>query len=353
MNTSYKTAGVDIDAGNALVERIKPLAKATHRQGVVGGIGGFAGAFALHSLNYQKPVLLASTDGVGTKVKIAIETGLLDGIGIDLVAMCVNDLVVAGAEPLFFLDYYATSHLSVDNAARVIASIAKGCTLSGCALLGGETAEMPGMYGKGDFDLAGFAVGVAEADRLLDGSQVKEGDILVALPSSGVHANGFSLIRHIIEREQLSYQAPAPFMPHQTLGEALLTPTTLYVKPCLDLLRAGLVHGLVHITGGGFTDNIPRILSDNLNAHIDLSTFTLSPVFQWLKKTGGIQPLEMLRTFNCGVGMVVVMQADRFNAAKQILETHHHIPPWIMGRIDKRQGGQDAVIYSGIDALFA
>ncbi|WP_375597371.1 phosphoribosylformylglycinamidine cyclo-ligase [Devosia sp. Naph2] len=308
---SYKQAGVDIDAGNALVEAIKPAVRSTRRPGADGEIGGFGGLFDLKAAGFVDPVLVAANDGVGTKLKIAIDTGKHDTIGQDLVAMCVNDLIVQGAEPLFFLDYLATGKLDVDQGKSIVEGIAHGCRLAGCALIGGETAEMPGMYHGNDYDLAGFAVGAAERDALLPRKDIAAGDLLVAIASSGVHSNGYSLVRKIVELSGLAWDAPAPFAAGNTLAEALLEPTRIYVKPLLAALRAGLgVKALAHITGGGFIDNIPRVLPDTLAADIDLAAITVPPVFGWLSKTGGMSEREMLRTFNCGVGMLVAVQAE-------------------------------------------
>lgn len=308
---SYKQAGVDIDAGNALVEAIKPAVRSTRRPGADGEIGGFGGLFDLKAAGFVDPVLVAANDGVGTKLKIAIDTGKHDTIGQDLVAMCVNDLIVQGAEPLFFLDYLATGKLDVDQGKSIVEGIAHGCRLAGCALIGGETAEMPGMYHGNDYDLAGFAVGAAERQALLPRKDIAAGDLLVAIASSGVHSNGYSLVRKIVELSGLAWDAPAPFAAGNTLAEALLEPTRIYVKPLLAALRAGLgVKALAHITGGGFIDNIPRVLPDTLAADIDLAAITVPPVFGWLSKTGGMSEREMLRTFNCGVGMLVAVQAE-------------------------------------------
>ncbi|TNC50482.1 phosphoribosylformylglycinamidine cyclo-ligase [Rubellimicrobium rubrum] len=315
---TYAQAGVDIDAGNALVDRIKPHARRTERAGTMSGLGGFGALFDLRAAGYQDPILVAATDGVGTKLRIAIETGHLDGVGIDLVAMCVNDLVCQGAEPLLFLDYFATGKLEVEEAARVIAGIAEGCARSGCALVGGETAEMPGMYNGGDFDLAGFAVGAMERGGDLP-KGVVEGDILLGLASDGVHSNGFSLVRRVAEVAGQSWSSRAPWS-DQALGEALLTPTRLYVKPALAAIRAGGVHGLAHITGGGLTENLPRILPAGLGATIDLGAWRLPPVFAWLKEAGRIAEAEMLKTFNAGVGMVIVAAADRADDLTQLLQ---------------------------------
>lgn len=306
---TYSEAGVDIDAGNALVDRIKPAARRTERPGTMSGLGGFGALFDLKAAGFSDPVLVAATDGVGTKLRIGIDTGEVDGLGIDLVAMCVNDLVCQGAEPLFFLDYFATGKLDVDNAARIVESIADGCLRSGCALIGGETAEMPGMYAAGDFDLAGFAVGAMERGRALpDG--VTEGDVILGLASDGVHSNGYSLVRRIVELAGLDWSDPAPFG-EGTLGAALLAPTRLYVKPALAAIRTGGVHGLAHITGGGLTENLPRVFPEGLGAEIDLDAWSLPPLFSWLAEAGGIEPSEMLKTFNCGVGMTLVVAADR------------------------------------------
>ena len=314
---TYSDAGVDISAGNDLVERIKPAAKSTDRPGTMSGLGGFGALFDLRAAGYDDPVLVAATDGVGTKLKIAIDTGHVDTIGIDLVAMCVNDLVCQGAEPLFFLDYFATGALDVEAAARIVGGIADGCRASGCALIGGETAEMPGLYAKGDFDLAGFAVGAMERGRALpDG--VAEGDVLLGLGSDGVHSNGYSLVRKVVEVAGLDWSDPSPFG-NGTLGEALLAPTRLYVKAVLEAIRAGGIHGLAHITGGGLTENLPRVLPEGLGAEIDLGSWTLPPVFRWLAEAGGIAPAEMLRTFNAGIGMVLVGAADRADAVEALL----------------------------------
>ncbi len=306
---SYKQAGVDIDAGNALVEAIKPAVRSTRRPGADGEIGGFGGLFDLKAAGFRDPVLVAANDGVGTKLKIAIDTGRHDTIGQDLVAMCVNDLVVQGAEPLFFLDYFATGKLDVAQGTAIVEGIAHGCRLAGCALIGGETAEMPGMYHGNDYDLAGFAVGAAERDALLPRKDIAAGDVLVSIASSGVHSNGYSLVRKIVELSGLGWDAPAPFADGKTLAEALLEPTRIYVKPLLAAMKAGLgIKALAHITGGGFIDNIPRVLPDELAAHIHLHALTPPSVFGWLSRMGGLNEHEMLRTFNCGVGMLVVIE---------------------------------------------
>jgi len=332
---TYADAGVDIDAGNALVDRIKPAAKRTNRSGVMAGLGGFGALFDLKAAGYSDPILVGATDGVGTKLRIAIDTGALDGVGIDLVAMCVNDLVCQGAEPLFFLDYFATGKLSVDEGARVVAGIAEGCVRSGCALIGGETAEMPGMYHDGDFDLAGFAVGAMERGQDLP-SGVQAGDVLLGLASDGVHSNGFSLVRKVVELAGLGWDADAPFA-DGPLGEALLTPTRLYVKPALAAVRAGGVHALAHITGGGLTENLPRVLPEGLGADVDLSAWDLPPVFRWLAETAGMAEAELLKTFNSGIGMVLAVAADRADDIAALLrEAGETVHP--MGHVSQGEG---------------
>jgi phosphoribosylformylglycinamidine cyclo-ligase len=330
---SYAQAGVDIDAGNAMVDAIKPLVRATRRPGADAEIGGFGGLFDLKAAGFHDPILVASNDGVGTKVKIAIESGILDTIGIDLVAMCVNDIVVQGAEPLFFLDYFATGKLDPQAGAEIVKGIAQACRESGCALIGGETAEMPGLYAKGDFDLAGFAVGAAERGALLPRGGLKGGDVAIGLPSSGVHSNGYSLVRRIVERSGLAWEAPAPFAPDLTLAKALLTPTRLYVKPLLAALKAtsGIL-ALAHITGGGFPDNLPRVLPDDLAVELDLDAFAPPPVFGWLKSQGGVADAEMLRTFNCGFGMVVFSNAESAAEATAALAAQG-LGPKVIGRL--------------------
>ncbi|MBZ8119058.1 phosphoribosylformylglycinamidine cyclo-ligase [Roseovarius sp. LXJ103] len=315
---TYADAGVDIDAGNALVDRIKPAAKRTNRSGVMSGLGGFGALFDLKDAGFTDPVLVAATDGVGTKLRIAIDTGHVDGVGIDLVAMCVNDLVCQGAEPLFFLDYFATGKLEMNVAARVIEGIAEGCVRSGCALIGGETAEMPGMYPAGDFDLAGFAVGAMERGAALP-EGVVEGDVLLGLASDGVHSNGYSLVRKLVELSGLGWDAECPWGAG-SLGAALLTPTRLYVQPALEAVRAGGVHALAHITGGGLTENLPRVLPEGLGAEIDLDAWQLPGVFAWLGQTGGMDEAEMLKTFNCGIGMILSVEASRADALAALLE---------------------------------
>jgi len=303
---TYKAAGVDIDAGEELVSRISPAAKLTRRPGADADLGGFGGLFDLKAAGFRDPVLVASTDGVGTKLKIAVETGLLGGIGQDLVAMCVNDIVVQGAEPLFFLDYYASGKLDVEAATVVIEGIAHACRETGCALIGGETAEMPGLYARGDFDLAGFAVGAVERGHILPKTEeMREGNVVIGVVSSGVHSNGYSLVRRVAQQSGIPYHGPSPFS-DQTLGQALMTPTRLYVKSALAAIRSGHVNGLAHITGGGITENLPRCLPEGLDAEIDLETWTPSAVFDWLANSAGIEQAEMLRTFNCGIGLIAV-----------------------------------------------
>jgi phosphoribosylformylglycinamidine cyclo-ligase len=309
---TYAEAGVDIAAGNALVDRIKPMAAATTRAGVLDALGGFGALFDPRAAGYRDPVLVASTDGVGTKLRVAIDSGKLGTVGIDLVAMCVNDLVCQGAEPLFFLDYFATGRLAVDEAASVIEGVAAGCREANCALIGGETAEMPGLYAPGDFDLAGFAVGALERGRALP-SGVAEGDVLLGLASSGVHSNGYSLVRRIVAETGLGWDSPAPFG-GGALAEALLAPTRIYVNSALAATRSGGVRALAHVTGGGLTENVPRILPDGLGTEIDLGAWALPPVFRWLMAEGGLDEAEALRTFNCGIGMVMVAAPDAADA---------------------------------------
>ena len=308
---TYAEAGVDIDAGNALVERIKPLAKSTRRAGAEPSLGGFGALFDLKAAGYDDPLLVTTTDGVGTKLKVAIETGIHGTVGIDLVAMCVNDLLAQGAEPLMFLDYYATGKLDVEAAAAVVAGIAEGCRQAGCALVGGETAEMPGMYSGGDYDMAGFCVGAVARDKVLPrlGDQ-KPGDLLVGLGSSGPHSNGYSLVRRIVERSGLAWDAPAPFDEGKSLAEALLEPTRIYIKTVLPHLKAGRVSGLAHITGGGLIENPPRAIAEGLVPRFDWEAWSPPPVFDWLQRTGGVSDLEMRRTFNCGVGLMLIVPPD-------------------------------------------
>jgi len=346
---TYAEAGVDIDAGNLMVEKIKPLVRATRRPGADGEIGGFGGLFDLKAAGFNDPVLVAANDGVGTKLKIAIDAGKHDTIGIDLVAMCVNDLVVQGAEPLFFLDYFATGKLDPDHGVAIVKGIAEGCRQAGCALIGGETAEMPGLYREGDYDLAGFAVGAAERGQLLPTDDIVEGDMLLGLASSGVHSNGFSLVRRIVELSGLNWSDPAPFAKNVTLGEALLEPTRIYVQPVLQAVRN--THGikaLAHITGGGFPDNIPRVLPEDFSAELDLDRIEPPAVFSWLAKTGGVAPDEMMRTFNCGIGMVIVVSSGQAAQVAAVLqEAGETVTP--IGRIVPRR--DTGVIYRGSISL--
>jgi len=322
-SSTYAQAGVDIEAGNKLVGAIKPLAKATMRPGADTNLGGFGGLFDLKAAGFTDPVLVAANDGVGTKLKIAIEANLHHTVGIDLVAMCVNDLIVQGAEPLFFLDYFACGKLDTEIATSVIAGISEGCKRANCALIGGETAEMPGMYATNDYDLAGFSVGAAERGQLLPTSDLADGDVILGISSSGLHSNGFSLVRHLIEKTGLDFNDPAPFDRSNTLGTALLEPTRIYVKPVLKALKQGCkIKAIAHITGGGLIENIPRVLPHNLVANIDLASFTPPPVFKWLAQAGNIDEREMLRTFNCGIGMVVCCAPEEVIGITDILENH-------------------------------
>jgi phosphoribosylformylglycinamidine cyclo-ligase len=317
--TTYASSGVDIDAGNALVNRIKPLAKATARRGADAGLGGFGALFDLKAAGFKDPILVSTTDGVGTKLKIAIDAQRHDTVGIDLVAMCVNDLIVQGAEPLIFLDYFATGKLDVDAAAQVISGIAEGCRQAGCALVGGETAEMPGMYRQGDYDLAGFAVGAVERDKILPHETLGEGDVVLGLASSGVHSNGFSLVRKIVADSGLSLEDQAPFDPSRLLKTVLLEPTRIYVKPLLEAIRTGHVKALAHITGGGLLENIPRVLPAHLGVSLEATSWNILPVFHWLAQTGRVEPHEMTRTFNCGIGMVLVVAKENVDNVSQLL----------------------------------
>ena len=339
---SYKDAGVDIDAGNALVDRIKGVAKRTRRPEVMAGLGGFGALFELPQ-GYKQPVLVSGTDGVGTKLRLAMDLNKHDSIGIDLVAMCVNDLVVAGAEPLFFLDYYATGKLNVDVAAAVVEGIGEGCSQAGASLVGGETAEMPGMYEGEDYDLAGFCVGIAEKDELIDGSKVQAGDKLIALASSGPHSNGYSLIRKIIEVSGADLSAE---LDGQPLTDALMAPTKIYVKSTLKLISTSEVHALSHITGGGFQENIPRVLPENCKAVIDSNSWQWPAVFNWLQENGNVETSEMYRTFNCGVGMIIALPEDKADAAVALLnaEGEH---AWIIGDIQPQKEGEEQVQFTG------
>ncbi|MDN7750234.1 phosphoribosylformylglycinamidine cyclo-ligase [Burkholderia gladioli] len=332
---SYRDAGVDIDAGDALIDKIKPFAKKTLRDGVLGGIGGFGALFEVPK-RYQEPVLVSGTDGVGTKLKLAFHLNRHDTVGQDLVAMSVNDILVQGAEPLFFLDYFACGKLDVDTAATVIKGIATGCELSGCALIGGETAEMPGMYPDGEYDLAGFAVGAVEKSKIIDGSTIAEGDVVLGLASSGIHSNGFSLVRKIIERANPDLNAP---FDGRTLADALIAPTRIYVKPLLALMAKLTVKGMAHITGGGLVENIPRVLREGLTAELDQSAWTLPPLFQWLQEHGGVADAEMHRVFNCGIGMaVIVSAADAAAAVAELSAAGEQV--WKIGRVRASREGE-------------
>jgi len=332
---TYRDAGVDIDAGEELVERIKPHVKRSMRPEVLGGLGGFGAMFELPLDRYRKPVLVSGTDGVGTKLRLAIETGRHDTIGIDLVGMCVNDVVVQGAEPLFFLDYYATGKLSVDVAESVIKGIVEGCVQAGCALVGGETAEMPGMYAAGDYDLAGFCVGVVEKDQIIDGSNTRAGDVLIALPSSGPHSNGYSLIRKLLTHAKATHETK---LGDGLLYDALLAPTRIYVKTVLALMQEVSVHGVAHITGGGLLDNIPRVVPDGLEVALHRKSWELPAVFQWLQRTGNINEIEMLRTFNCGIGMTICVGAQNADQAMTELKSLGEFP-FIVGTLRSGHGG--------------
>jgi phosphoribosylformylglycinamidine cyclo-ligase len=332
---TYRAAGVDIDAGNAVVERIKPLVKRTFRPEVMGGLGGFGGLFNLGT-RYKEPVLVSGTDGVGTKLKLAQQLNRHDTIGIDLVGMCVNDVLVQGAEPLFFLDYFATGKLDVDTTVAVVGGIAKGCELAGCALIGGETAEMPDMYPPGEYDLAGFTVGAVEKEALLSGDSVVAGDVILAVASSGPHSNGYSLIRKIVERAGNPLELDLGGV---KLADALMAPTTIYVKPMLELLKATPVHGMAHITGGGLKENIIRVVPDGLGLHIDAAAIVLPPVFDWLMREGKVAREEMWRTFNCGVGFTVLLPRDAVSAASALL-ARHDLKSWVIGEVAQAQGGE-------------
>lgn len=339
----YARAGVDIDAGAALVERIKPLARATDRPGVMGGLGGFGALFDLKAAGFRDPVLVSSTDGVGTKLKIAIESGRHESVGIDLVAMCVNDLIVQGATPLFFLDYFATGQLEVEEAARIVGGIARGCEIAGCALVGGETAEMPGLYAPGDYDLAGFSVGAAERSRLIDGGRIEAGDAVVALASDGLHSNGFSLVRKIVRESGLAWDSLAPFEAGVDLAAALLRPTRIYVKPVLAALERFDIRGLAHITGGGLLENIPRVLPHGLGVRLDVRAWDLPGVFRWVQSCGGLSGEDMARTFNCGIGMAVICpQAQAVDLAAFLKGQGERA--FVVGRVEAVTGAQRVVI---------
>lgn len=335
---TYRDAGVDIEAGESLVERIKPLVQKTQRPECLGNIGGFGGLFELPIDRYRRPVLVSGTDGVGTKLKLAVMLDRHDTIGIDLVAMCVNDVLVLGAEPLYFLDYFATGRLSPEHAQSVIAGIASGCEAAGAALIGGETAEMPGMYSPGDYDLAGFCVGVVEKDQIIDGSHIRAGDQILGLASSGLHSNGYSLARAVLERSSATLDQP---IGETTLGEALLAPTRIYVRPILALLKAMPIHGIAHITGGGLTGNIPRILPDNCDCRIDATAWPRPEIFQWLQSEGSIDDTEMLRTFNCGIGLVIIVSSDTAAQAHEMLKASGET----VYRLGEVQAGSRGIIF--------
>ena len=335
---TYRDAGVDIEAGESLVERIKPLVQKTQRPECLGNIGGFGGLFELPIDRYRRPVLVSGTDGVGTKLKLAVILDRHDTIGIDLVAMCVNDVLVLGAEPLYFLDYFATGRLSPEHAQSVIAGIASGCETAGAALIGGETAEMPGIYSPGDYDLAGFCVGVVEKDQIIDGSHIRAGDQVLGLASSGLHSNGYSLARAVLERSSATLDQP---IGETTLGEALLAPTRIYVRPILALLKAVPIHGIAHITGGGLSGNIPRILPDNCDCRIDTTAWPRSEIFQWLQSEGSIDDTEMLRTFNCGIGLVIIVSSDTAAQAQQMLEASGET----VYRLGEVQAGGQGIVF--------
>jgi len=349
--SSYKDAGVDIDAGAALVEAIKPFARATRRAGAEASLGGFAALFDLQAAGYRDPILVVTTDGVGTKLKVAIAAGRHEGIGIDLVAMCVNDLVVQGAEPLLMLDYFATGRLDVALGTAVIKGIAEGCREAGCALVGGETAEMPGMYQGADYDLAGFALGAVERGRALPQEGIAAGDAVLGLAASGVHSNGFSLVRRIVEECGLSYRDPAPFAAGGSLGEALLTPTRIYVKSCLSAVRAGKLLALAHITGGGLIENIPRVLPRELAVELDAARWPLPPVFRWLKESAKIPGAELARTFNCGIGMVAIAHPADAAEAERLLVAQGEVVH-LIGRVVRRPDDGPGVVVRGTDAAW-
>ena len=341
MGLTYKDAGVDIDAGNELVTRIKGAVKSTHRDGVISDLGGFGGLFELAAHKYQHPVLVSGTDGVGTKLKLAHQLNIHDSIGIDLVAMCVNDVIVQGAEPLFFLDYFATGKLDVNDSAAVVTGIAEGCKQAGAALIGGETAEMPGMYADGEYDLAGFCVGVADKANIITGAKVTAGDVVIGLHSSGVHSNGFSLVNKLIEQNNLSLHDE---FSDSTLGQTLLTPTKIYVKAVLDLIKQCDVHGLCHVTGGGITENLPRVLPSDLIAEIKLQSWKRLPIFDWIQQQGNVAEEEMLRVFNCGIGMIVITPSAHANQVVNIC-SQHSINADIIGQINMGNGTPH-VVYS-------
>lgn len=348
---SYKDAGVDIDAGNSLVNAIKPLAAMTKRPGADADLGGFGAIFDPKAAGFKDPLLVSATDGVGTKLKVAIDMNKHDTVGIDLVAMCVNDLVVQGAEPLFFLDYFATGGLDVEATRDIVAGIAEGCKQAGCALIGGETAEMPGMYAKGDYDMAGFTVGAVERDQLLKADTLNEGDVLIGLASSGVHSNGYSLVRRLISDFNLDLDALAPFDETRKLGDALIAPTRIYVKSCLAGIRAGHIKALSHITGGGLFENIPRILPDHLIAELDANAWDLPPLFKWLAELGNIEPRELATTFNCGIGMIVAVSEENVDGALSLLEEQGEAPK-VLGKLVPRDGDAEQVVIKDLEKAF-
>lgn len=345
---AYREAGVDIDRAAEFVEGLKPLAEESARPGVIGGLGGFGAAFDLRAAGYEDPILIAATDGVGTKLKLAFALGRHETVGVDLVAMNVNDIAVTGAEPLFFLDYFASSRLEPAIAKLVVGGIAEGCRMAGCALIGGETAEMPGFYGKGEYDLAGFAVGAAERGRLLDPATVRPGDVLLGLASAGLHANGFSLVRMVIEQAGLEIRDPAPFDPAIELGDALLTPTRVYVEPALAVARAGVARSMAHITGGGLAENVPRALPDGLAAKIDAAAWPLPPVFGWLRDTGVLSPRDLARTFNCGIGLVAVVPREVARDAEALMLAKGETVYRIGSVVEAAEG--ERIVFEGIEA---
>ena len=357
-SNAYKEAGVDIDAAAALVEDIKPHIKKTHRSGVMSGIGGFGALFDLKETGYKDPIMVSGTDGVGTKIKIAIDTDTHDTIGIDAVAMCVNDIVVQGAEPLFFLDYFATGKLENHVAEAVIKGVADGCEESGCALIGGETAEMPGLYAGGDYDLAGFSVGAVERDEMITGEAICEGDVILGLASSGLHSNGFSLVRHIIKASQgFDYDSETAFSDGKPLKDILLTPTRLYVKSVLEALKIkgddgkAAIHGMAHITGGGLWENIPRVLPNDVSAVIDCSSWDLPPVFQWMKEAGNLKPMDLATTLNTGIGMAVICDPDQKSALMESFESNGE-KVFEIGLIKKRNGSDQNIEFENIDDVW-
>lgn len=353
-DSAYKQAGVDIEAGAALVERIKPHVKKTRRKGVMSGLGGFGALFDLKETGYTDPVLVSATDGVGTKLKIAIDMNRHDTVGIDLVAMCVNDLIVQGAEPLFFLDYFATGHLSVNMAEDVIAGIAEGCEQAGCALIGGETAEMPGMYAAEDYDIAGFTVGAVERDGIITGENIASGDIILGLASNGVHSNGFSLVRKLVASTQgFGYNTPSPFEGGLSLGELLLIPTRIYVKPLLKAIQSvGGIKGMAHITGGGFLENVPRVLPKHVKAQVDANSWELPPLFKWLKTIGSLSNYDLSTTLNCGIGMIVVCEADKAAEIEASLKESGETV-YNLGVIAGREGDEEQIEIANVEQAWA